>query len=107
MRETAVILHGDRSPDPRLVAYVVPANGMAPDSSELGAHLSAIMPPAMIPSAYITLDALPLNPVGKLDRAALPAPPARGADEGPAGGRRARVRGPVWAERGSGRPGLG
>ena len=89
VREAAVILHGDGSPDPRLVAYVVPANGTAPDLGELGARLSAIMPPAMIPSAYITLDALPLNPVGKLDRAALPAPPARGAAEVPIDGPRA------------------
>jgi amino acid adenylation domain-containing protein len=92
VREAAVILHGDGSPDPRLVAYVVPANGTAPGPGELGAHLSAILPPAMIPSAYITLDALPLNPVGKLDRAALPAPSGgvtRGAAGAPIDGPRA------------------
>jgi amino acid adenylation domain-containing protein len=86
VREAAVILHGDGSPDPRLVAYVVAANGTAPDPGELGGHLSAILPPAMIPSAYITLDALPLNPVGKLNRSALPAPPARAAAEAPVDG---------------------
>jgi amino acid adenylation domain-containing protein len=84
VREAAVILHGADRGAPRLVAYVVPAAGAAPDAGQLTAHLAATLPAAMLPSAYVTLDALPLNPVGKLDRAALPEAPgavARGAAE--------------------------
>ncbi len=106
VRDAAVILHGDGSPDPRLVAYVVPALAAATDSGELAVHLSATLPPAMIPSAYVPLDDLPLNPVGKLDRAALPAPPGprrrRGTRRRPLRGRRASFR----AERGPCRRGV-
>ncbi|MEW2162671.1 non-ribosomal peptide synthase/polyketide synthase [Streptomyces sp. NPDC007084] len=57
-----------------LVAYVVPARGAAPDPSGLLAALAASLPAPMVPGACVVLDALPLTPSGKLDRAALPAP---------------------------------
>ncbi len=67
----------------RLVAYVVPAEGavagpelVAALRSELARHL----PDYMVPSAWVTLERLPLNANGKVDRAALPEPgPAVGA----------------------------
>ncbi|WP_244894138.1 non-ribosomal peptide synthetase [Planobispora rosea] len=56
----------------RLVAYLV---GEA-DHREVGEALAAVLPAHMLPSAYVTLDALPLTANGKLDQAALPAPAA-------------------------------
>ncbi|MET8995576.1 non-ribosomal peptide synthase/polyketide synthase [Amycolatopsis sp. NPDC004169] len=53
----------------RLVAYVVPE---AP--AGLREFLAATLPAHLVPSAFVPLDALPLNPSGKLDRRALPAP---------------------------------
>ncbi|MDF4026930.1 amino acid adenylation domain-containing protein, partial [Luteibacter sp. PPL201] len=58
----------------RLVAYVV-GDGTPPfQPDELRAVLAKALPDYMLPSAYMSLDALPLTPSGKLDRNALPAP---------------------------------
>ncbi|XOZ86368.1 non-ribosomal peptide synthase/polyketide synthase [Nocardia testacea] len=58
----------------QLVAYVVPAPGEQPDSSELLAAVREVLPTYMVPAAVVGLDELPLNTSGKLDRKALPAP---------------------------------
>ncbi|MEO0669883.1 MAG: amino acid adenylation domain-containing protein [Pseudomonadota bacterium] len=62
----------------RIVAYVVPAPG-APDdlTTHLTQALARTLPAYAIPEAIVTLDALPLNRNGKVDRAALPEPTAK------------------------------
>ena len=67
--DAAVVAHGA---PPRLVAYVVASQ--AADADDLRRHLAARLPAAMIPSAFVSLDALPRTAGGKLDRRALPAP---------------------------------
>ncbi|XXY19116.1 amino acid adenylation domain-containing protein [Sorangium sp. So ce216] len=73
----------------RLVAYVV-ARPEAPDAPRavvpaLRSFLRESLPEVMVPSAFVLLDALPLGPSGKVDRAALPPPdgarPERGGGE--------------------------
>ncbi|WP_422804810.1 amino acid adenylation domain-containing protein [Streptomyces noursei] len=54
----------------RLIAYLV---GPA-DHEDVRHDLRAALPDYMVPSAFLTLDALPLNPNGKVDRNALPNP---------------------------------
>ncbi|MBB5857455.1 non-ribosomal peptide synthetase [Amycolatopsis umgeniensis] len=68
----AVVPHRAPAGDTTLVAYAVSANGTTP--AELSEHLSTRLPSPMIPPAIHLLDALPLGPNGKLDRAALPTP---------------------------------
>ena len=58
----------------QLVAYVVPAEGSDPSASELRRFLAETLPAQMLPSAFVSLAVLPLNPNGKVDREALPAP---------------------------------
>ncbi|APE36002.1 hypothetical protein BOX37_21015 [Nocardia mangyaensis] len=57
-----------------LVSYVVPVAGAVIDAATLIAHAAAHLPAHMVPAAIVALDSVPLTPVGKLDRAALPAP---------------------------------
>ncbi|KRA17573.1 non-ribosomal peptide synthetase [Lysobacter sp. Root604] len=58
----------------RLTAYLVPAAGETIRIDALRRHLAERLPDYMIPSALVSLPALPLTPSGKLDRKALPAP---------------------------------
>jgi amino acid adenylation domain-containing protein len=68
----------ERSPrDRALAAYVVAAPGAVPPAAgELRVHAMERLPAAMVPSAWVTLERLPLNANGKLDRDRLP-PPGR------------------------------
>ena len=71
-----VVARPDAAGEPRLVAYVVPREAPAPSPAALRAFLQARLPPHMVPSLLVPLDALPLTAHGKVDRAALPPPEA-------------------------------
>ena len=84
--QAAVIAREDTPGERRLVGYVGArpvtrtASGLAAAARE---HAAARLPEYLVPSALVVLEALPLTPGGKLDRAALPAPErASGAGAG-------------------------
>jgi acyl carrier protein len=72
------VVREDRADDQRLVAYVVPAGGIADpagwDITALTNLAREHLPAYMVPSAIVPLAAFPQTPSGKLDRNALPAP---------------------------------
>ena len=72
--QCVVTTHAASATDVRLVAYIVPANGEQPTTSELRQYSRTRLPGYMVPSLFISQDALPLTANGKLDRNALPNP---------------------------------
>ncbi len=74
IRQAAVVArkHEDAE-NTRLIAYIV-TNGLPSPADELRRFLATKLPDYSIPSVFVVLDAMPLTPNGKLDRAALPVP---------------------------------
>src|SRR6185295_8359616 len=101
IREAAVVAFGEGE-GRRLAAFVVPRTGADPDGmpaggpggdgirpaggpgvEELRAWLRARLPEAMVPAAFLAIEALPRNANGKVDRRALTPEPEAEADAAP------------------------
>jgi amino acid adenylation domain-containing protein len=80
VREAAVTARDDVGGQRGLVAYVVAEQNSRPAAEDLHRFLRQRLPDYMVPSAFVTLDAMPLTPGGKVDRAELPPPPAAAPD---------------------------
>ncbi|MBG6090821.1 non-ribosomal peptide synthetase [Actinomadura viridis] len=75
--QSVVVARRDAAGDTVLAGYAVPAKvpgTPAPDAGELRSFLAERLPDHMVPAAVVVLEEMPLNPNGKLDRAALPVP---------------------------------
>lgn len=70
----AVRAFEDEEGAPLLAAYVVNAPGAAMESVTLRRFAQMHLPPYMVPSVFLPIEALPQTAGGKLDRAALPDP---------------------------------
>lgn len=82
VREAAAALWEPAPGDRRLVAYVVPSSSSPlPTLHELRTFLARKLPEYMLPSALVSLAAMPLSKNGKIDRQALPAPDAGRPDQ--------------------------
>ncbi|MFD3698351.1 amino acid adenylation domain-containing protein [Streptomyces sp. NPDC058646] len=92
--QAVVVVHRDSAGESRLVAYTVDAKDRTDTAGEQGRPapgtdpatlrdlLAARLPDYMVPSAFVTVDEIPLTSTGKLDRRALPAPVLRAAAVG-------------------------
>ena len=82
VRDVAVIGREDNRDDRRLIAYIVPRGKVRGLAANIIDFLKSELPNHMVPSSIVMLDALPLTPIGKVDRKALPAPDALRTDLG-------------------------
>ena len=71
IKESVVTAQTDRSGDFKLVAYWIGASAQTPAATELRQFLASKLPGFMVPSSFIRLEKLPLNPNGKVDRSKL------------------------------------
>ncbi len=69
VRDALVIMN--KVPERHLVAYVA-----GKETSDVHEHLKTTLPKHMVPSAVVWMECLPVHRRGKIDRAALPSPPA-------------------------------
>ncbi|HEV7587202.1 MAG TPA: amino acid adenylation domain-containing protein [Longimicrobium sp.] len=73
LRDAVVVARDDAGAERKLVGYVVP-EGAEPTAPELRLFMKEHLPDYMVPTVFVTLDALPVSPNGKVDRKKLPAP---------------------------------
>jgi len=83
VRDVVVVAREDQPGQKGLIGYIVPQSGKSAASSELRAFLTRRLPDYMVPTAIVSLAAMPLTPNGKIDRKAL-APSNRVAAAGDA-----------------------
>lgn len=85
LKDRVVLARADGPGEKQLVCYIVPTDErMANDPvaqdeliAAVRAHLKQRLPEHMVPTAFMVMEALPLNPNGKVDKKALPIPTYR------------------------------
>nr|WP_168191909.1 non-ribosomal peptide synthetase [Chromobacterium phragmitis] len=74
VQDSVVVLREVAPGETHLVAYVVARVAHSIEVDKLRRTLRRMLPEFMVPTAWVTLSALPLNLNGKIDRKALPLP---------------------------------
>jgi amino acid adenylation domain-containing protein len=86
IRRAVVTVREDRPGEQRLVAYVMPEDGVAVDLASVRRHATDLLPTHMVPTVYVPMTDLPTTRNGKVDRTALPPPAGPDAGDGTVAG---------------------
>jgi aspartate racemase len=78
--QACIIAKSDDAGNKQIAAYYVTSDGRPFPFVQLKDYLSSELPPFSIPSFYTAMAALPLDPNGKIDRAALKSIPLNGRE---------------------------
>ncbi|MFC2146264.1 amino acid adenylation domain-containing protein, partial [Acidobacteriota bacterium] len=86
IKQVVVIARTDKKGDNYLCAYIVPTDlsavrAFSPIEKKLRQFSSQSLPHYMVPSYFVPLEKIPLNPNGKVDSRALPGPEFTGSRE--------------------------
>ncbi|MCP4220779.1 MAG: amino acid adenylation domain-containing protein, partial [bacterium] len=102
IKETVVLDRRSETGDKYLCCWYVLSKTAVPpcEPTDIRAHLGRSMPDYMIPLHFISLDALPLTPSGKIDRRALPEPdtPFRASSYVPPSNEKEEILAGIWQE---------
>lgn len=74
IEQAIVVAREDIPGDKRIVAYYKCIDDCDTSHKDLKELLKQVLPEYMVPTAFVRLTKIPLNPNGKIDRKALPAP---------------------------------
>jgi len=77
VQDAVVVGREDSIGEKRLIAYFVPSKWPALTASQMRKALATTIPDYMMPSVFVSLEALPQTPNGKIDRLRLPTPSHR------------------------------
>jgi amino acid adenylation domain-containing protein len=72
--DAVVAARDDQRGNTTLVAYMVAANGVPLSTPSIRDYLRARLPNYMVPTSFLTIDAIPLSSNDKVDREMLPSP---------------------------------
>jgi surfactin family lipopeptide synthetase C len=76
VRQAVTTAREDTPGGKQLVAYLVLEDGEPPSAGDLRRYLKDRLPEQMVPSTFVIMEKFPLSANGKIDRQALPLPPA-------------------------------
>ncbi len=72
--DAVVVARPENADEQPLIAYFVPASHPTITVTKIRQNLAQLLPDYMIPSRFISIDAIPKTPNGKVDRLRLPLP---------------------------------